>query len=187
MQQRLDFGLARAVLAVGGPGLILGDRYPQRRAVHPDCPAVHQQRAGRAQRVHELPRRGRCEADQVDHHIRVQRRDPGAEGALGVLRLAVSHDPGDRVPLWAHVVWAAGTTAHGDYFVAAAYQPGHQIATDMPGSSNHNHTAHPQESFHRRRHVTPFWRGLRSSRTTPHCAKAAFAASASAGPPASRS
>ena len=108
VQQRLDLGLARAVLAVGGPGLILGDRHPQRRAVHPDRPAVHQQRAGRAQRVDELLGRGRGEADQVDHHVRAQRRDPVAERSRGVLRVAVGGDPGDRVPLRARVVRARG-------------------------------------------------------------------------------
>src|SRR5256885_12609397 len=52
-----DLRLAGAVLAVGGPRLVLGDRHPQRRAVHPDGAAVDQQRPRRAQRVGELPRR----------------------------------------------------------------------------------------------------------------------------------
>ena len=142
VQQRLDLGLARAVLAVGGAGLVLGHRHPQRRTVHPDGAAVHQQRARRAQPVDELLRRRPGEADQVDHHVRAQRRDPVAERTRRILRLPVGGDRGHRVPLRAGVVRAADAAADGDRLVAAVDQPRHKIRADVPRRPDDHDPAH---------------------------------------------
>ena len=47
-EQGLDRRLAQAVLAVRRPGLVLGDRHPGCRPVHPDRSAVQQQRTRRS-------------------------------------------------------------------------------------------------------------------------------------------
>jgi hypothetical protein len=154
VQQCLDLRLAGAVRAVGGAGLVLGDRHPQRRTVHPDCPAMHQQRAGRAQRLDELPRRGRGEADQVDHHVRAERRDPGPEGSRRILRLPVDCHPGDRAPVRARVIRIADAATKGGHIVAAAHQSRYQVTADVPGSSDDNDAAHLQGPFRREWQVT---------------------------------
>ena len=151
VQQRFDLGLARAVAAKRGAGLVLGHRHPQRPAVYPDGPAVHQQRARRAQRVDELPRRRPGKADQVDHHVRAQRRDPVTEGSPRILRLPVGPHRGHRVPLRARLVRAAAPPADREHLMPAAHQPRHQIGADMPGRPDHNHPAHPHRSL---RHPT---------------------------------
>ena len=155
VQQRLDLDLARAVLAVPGAGLVLGHRHPQRRAVDPDGPAVHQQRARRAQRVDELLRRRRGEADQVDHHLRAQRRDPVAERSRRVLRVPVGGDRGHRIPLRAGAIRAAGTAADRDDLVAAVHQPGHEIRADVPRGPDDNYPAHPTDPFRLQAAPTP--------------------------------
>ena len=133
VQQGLDLRLAGAVLAVGRPRLVLGDRHPQRRTVHPDGAAVDQQRPVRAQGVDELPRRGGGEADLVDDHIRPQRQDPCAERSLLVLGVTVDRHPADRTPFPARVVRIPGPAADRDHLMAAAHQPRHQIGANVPG------------------------------------------------------
>ncbi len=147
VQQRLDLRLARAVVAVRGARLVLGDRHPQRGAVHPDRPAVQQQRAGRAQRLDELARRGRGEADQVDDHVGVQRRDPPAEGPRGVFGVPVHRDPGDPIPLRGRVVGVALAPAQGDHLVTAPHQPRHQVGADVPGCADDHYATHPRSSL----------------------------------------
>jgi hypothetical protein len=144
VQQCLDLSLAPAVIAISGAGLVLSHRHPQRGTVDPDGSAVHQQRARRAQRLDELPRRSGGEADEVDHRLRAQRRHPGAEHSCRVFCLPVSGDPGHRVPLRAAAVRAAGAAADRDHLMAAIYQPRHQVRADVPGRPDDNHTAHPR-------------------------------------------
>ena len=77
VQQRLDRHLARAVLAIGGTRLVLGDRHPRGRAMDPDGAAVHQQRPGRPEGVDQLLRRRRGETDHVDDGVGTQARRSG--------------------------------------------------------------------------------------------------------------
>jgi hypothetical protein len=107
----LDLRLPGAVVVGGGAGLVLGDRHPERRAVDPDRPAVQQQRARRPQRLDQLPRRPGVEADHVDDGVGLERGDPRAEGARGILGLAVDAHAFDELPLGGRGVRLAITAA----------------------------------------------------------------------------
>ena len=80
VQQRLDRRLAGAVLAVRGARLVLGDRHAVGRAVDPDRAAVHEQRPGRAQRLHEL------------------RADSGVKQSMSTTASAPARPPARRTP-----------------------------------------------------------------------------------------
>ena len=111
--------------------------------MHPDRAAVHQQRAGRPQRVDQLRGRGGGEADQVDDHVGAQRGDPVAEDPGGVLGVPVDGDPADRRPLRAVVVGLAGTAAQRDHLMTGPDQARDQVTADVARGSDDDDAAHP--------------------------------------------
>src|SRR4029079_8068456 len=85
MQQRLDGRLVDAVLTEAGARFVRRHGYASTASVHPDGPAVQQQRPRRPERVDEVL--GGCggEADQVNDCVRLKAGDPPTEDAGDLL------------------------------------------------------------------------------------------------------
>ncbi len=150
MKQRLDRHLRGAVLAKGAPRLILGDRHAGDRAVHPDRPAVQQQRTGRAQRVDKLARGFGLEAEHVDDGIRRQRRDPLTEAPGALLELTIKAHTRNRLPLGGRDVRLALAPADGHDVVPRANQARDEVAADMARGADHDDAAHHTSLSERR-------------------------------------
>ncbi|GMA86084.1 hypothetical protein GCM10025868_13340 [Angustibacter aerolatus] len=84
-----------------------------------------------AQRVDQRLRRVEREADQVDDGVRLQVEHRAAEGALGVLLLAVgAHLPHAR-PLGCVGVRGAAAPADVDHLVPGAHEARHEVGADV--------------------------------------------------------
>ena len=141
VQQHLDRGFADPIVAVGSPRLCFGDWHPGGGTVDPDGAAVDQQRPSGPQRLDELLRRLRREAQQVDNGIPGQRGDPLAEFPSAVLGVAINGDLLDRVPLRGRHVRIAGAAAERYDVMASPYQTRDEVAPDMASGADHDNAA----------------------------------------------
>src|SRR3982751_4842910 len=96
-----------------------------------------------SKRVDQLLRAGGCKANEVDHHICIERSDAGSEGARFVFSFAVDVEVPHFFPGRVRNVWLSLAAACGNDLMPRVDQSRNEEGPDMTrGAQDDN--AHPQ-------------------------------------------
>src|SRR5271165_1749569 len=97
-QVRFDSGLFCTVIAERPSGCVFGCRYLNAGSMDPDRSAMQEMLDLPTERFDQMPRAFRREANEVNHHVWLQRPDSFPEGAATFFLRAIELEVGHELP-----------------------------------------------------------------------------------------